>query len=93
MLVQAAYANRLRTRSKPLLFYGIGILGLIVSWLMRVSGDSNVEALAVLLLLASLTTIIAGSFSMKNALEEYYAKAEPINLQLSAGMTFFFGPL
>jgi hypothetical protein len=33
---------------------------------------------------------ILGSFAMKAALEDYYNNEEPIGLQLSGAMTFFF---
>jgi hypothetical protein len=33
---------------------------------------------------------IAGSFSMKNSIEEHYNTVEPIGLELNGVMTFFF---
>lgn len=89
--VEAAYAHRLRTSSKPLFFYGIGIPAFFVAGVMSVLPD--LKAFAALFQIAGLVFMIAGHFSLKNALEEYYNSVEPINLQLSGGMTFFFNVL
>src|SRR5262249_48818195 len=88
MFVEAAYAHKLRTNSKPLLFYGIGIpLMLLAGVVTEVPDLKDFSALPQL---AGLVLMIAGHFSLKNALEDYYNHVEPINLQLSGGMTFFF---
>ena len=34
--------------------------------------------------------LIVGHFSLRNSLEDYYNSVEPLNLQLSGVMTFFF---
>ena len=88
--VEAAYAHKLRTSSKPLLFYGIGIPAIFVAGGMSVVPDGSYKVFAALVQLSGVVLIIAGHFSLKNALEEYYNRVEPINLQLSGVMTFFF---
>jgi len=97
--VEAAYAQKLRTKSKPLIFYGIGIPLAYVANFMRafMRGytraaplDSGIDVTASLLLLGAVVLIIAGHFSLKNALEEYYNGTERYGLQLSGVMVFFF---
>jgi hypothetical protein len=50
----------------------------------------DVKDYAAIFQLAGGILMICGHFSLKNALEEYYNSVEPINLQLSGVMTFFF---
>lgn len=88
LFVEATYAHKLRTNSKPLLFYGLGIPLVFVAGFM--SAIPDLKDFSVLVQLAGGVLMIAGHFSLKNALEEYYNHVEPINLQLSGGMTFFF---
>ena len=88
MFVEAAYAQKLRTSSNPLLFYGIGIPAAMLSGVL--SASPELKALAAILQLGGGVMMIAGHFSIKNALEEHYNGVEPMNLQLSGVMTFFF---
>lgn len=91
MFVEAAYAHRLRTKSTPLLFYGIGIPAIFVARVLPAIGGT--KAFASELLVAAAVLVIAGHFSIKNALEDYYNRVEPIHLKLSGVMTFFFNVL
>lgn len=88
MFVEATYAHKLRTKSKPLLWYGIGIPAVFMAGVLSAIDDT--KAFAPLLQLGGGVMLIAGHFSIKNALEDYYNRVEPIHLQLSGGMTFFF---
>lgn len=87
--VQAAYAQQLRTRSTPMLFYGIAFPAMFVSGIVSTLLP-NMGAVGALMQLAGTALMIAGHFSMKNALEEHFNTVEPIGLQLSGPMTFFF---
>ncbi|MFL6446103.1 MAG: DUF4339 domain-containing protein [Bryobacteraceae bacterium] len=86
--VEAIYAQNLRTKSKPLLFYSLGFGLAFASGVM--SGIANLAIVAGFVQIAGSVLLIAGHFSLKNALEEYYNQVEPIGLQLSGVMTFFF---
>ena len=88
MFVEAAYANKLRTKSIPLIFYGIGIPAAFLAGFVTAFPD--LKPFAPLLQLLGGVLIIAGHFSIKNALEEYYNSVEPIHLELNGVMTFFF---
>jgi hypothetical protein len=88
MFVEAAYAHKLRTKSIPLIFYGIGIPATFFAGIMTAIPD--LRPFAGLAQIIGSVLIIAGHFSIKNALEEYYNSVEPIHLELSGGMTFFF---
>lgn len=88
MFVEASFAQRLRTRSKPLFFYGLGIALSIAGALGP--DNSDLKILFVLTRFAGNVLLICGHFSLKNALEDYYNRVEKIGLQLSGVMTFFF---
>jgi len=91
MFVEAAYANKLRTNSKPLLFYCLGLPGFFIAGVLSATPD--LKGLGALMQIGAAILLICGHFSLKNALEEYYNSVEPINLQLSGVMTFFFNVL
>jgi hypothetical protein len=88
MFVEAAYANNLRTKSTPLLFYCLGVLLTFVSGILGAFPD--LKGFSVLVQLAGSVLLIIGHFSLKNALEDYYNRVERISLQLSGVMVFFF---
>jgi uncharacterized membrane protein YphA (DoxX/SURF4 family) len=88
MFVEAGYAQKLRTSSKPMLFYGIGIPSAFLAGAL--SGFPEMKPLAAILQLGGGVLMIAGHFSLKNALEEHFNSVEPMNLQLSGPLVFFF---
>jgi hypothetical protein len=93
IFVQAAFVNKLRTNSKPLVLYAIGMGGIFVGDVLAVLNDSGALALGGLMVLGCAVVLIVAHFSMKSALEEYYTRVEPYNLRLSGVMTFFFNTL
>jgi hypothetical protein len=92
MFVQATYVNRLRSCNATLL-YAVGIGGMIVGQIMSIVDDPGSKAIGGMIVLACLVVVVVGHFSLKNAMEEYFNSVEPIHLQLSGGMTFFFNTL
>jgi hypothetical protein len=89
LFIQANFIKKLRPDAQCLLLYGIGVSAV---WLpgFAVLSDESIKGLASLITLAGYVVIIVGSFSMKSSLEDYYNSVEPLNLQLSGVMTFFF---
>jgi hypothetical protein len=87
MFVEASYVQKLRTGSKVLVFYLIGVILILFAGFADAGGVKEISGL---LQLAGSILILVGHFSMRSALEEYYTSVEPINLQLSGVMTFFF---
>jgi hypothetical protein len=92
MFVQATYVNKLRRNSATLL-YAIGIGGMILGQIMSVVDDPGAKALGGLVVLGSVILIVVGHFSLRSALEDYYSSDEPLQLQLSGPMTFFFNTI
>ena len=92
MFVQATYVNKLRRNSAALL-YAIGIGGMILGQIVSAMDDPGTKALGGFIVLGSAIVIVVGHFSLRSALEEYYNSEEPIQLQLSGAMTFFFNTI
>lgn len=99
IFVQASFARRLRPENKCIIFYAIGLAcvlcGQFISAVLRsASGDTMAFApTGGLVVLGGVVLIVIGHFQLKDALEEYYNSEEPINLQLSGVMTFFFNTI
>ena len=94
--VQATYVRKIRPSNNSIIFYAIGfplIFG--GSFVRGLSGNtgSDAETLVALLNLGGAILVIAGHFSLRGALEEYFTSVEPLNLQLSGVMTFFFNTI
>lgn len=88
LFVQASFLKRIDPKSHATLFYGLYIAGYLLGALLA-STAGGAAAIGGLLMLVAVGFAIAGSFSIKGSLEEYYS-AEPVRLRLSGGMTIFF---
>jgi hypothetical protein len=94
IIVEAAWIRKIKPQSKGLLLvilgiasiYGIQIANGIISGLSR----TEPNPLLSLLVFAGAIVLLVGSFVMRSDLEDYYNNVEPVNLQLSGVMTFFF---
>ena len=97
MFVQAMYAKKLRPDANAPLLYGIGLGGAVIgNFIAGAAGATDAEsirALGGLMAFAGYIVIIVGHYSLKNTLEEYFNAEEPLNLQLSGIMVFFFNTI
>lgn len=94
VIVEAAFVRKIKPESKGLLFVILAIAGWFGgSFLNGFVGAINrgePTPFGGLIWLAGCVLFLIGVFQMKGDLEEYYNSIEPINLQLSGVMTFFF---
>ena len=96
-IVQAVWVRKIRPQNTGLFYY---ITALVVNYggsfalifLLLANSEIRVmmQFIRFILTLVVCAIYIVGSFNIKAALEDYYNKEEPIGLQLSGGMTFFF---
>jgi hypothetical protein len=88
IIVQAAWIKKVEPQSKALVYIIIAIA------LFFAGGATNashqVAAFGGLFSLAGLAIWLVGVFSMKASIEQHFNTVEPIGLQLSGVMTFFF---
>ena len=97
LIVESAFVKKLRPASNAMLFVILGIAGFFVGGFVGgfIGAMNHGEGgpFGPLINLASLVVYLIGIFKMKSDLEEYYNTNEPINLQLSGVMVFFFNVL
>lgn len=94
LIVEAAFVRKIRRESKGLLLICVGIGGaygssFLSGFLRALNGGQSNPGWTVLYL-GCLVVQLVGIFAVRSDLEEYYNSVEPINLQLSGVMTFFF---
>ncbi len=94
--VQAGYARKIDPNSSAImafvLWLGLSVADLVMNIQVVMSGGQASQIGAVLGL-AGLVCYYWGVFGIKKSMETYYNSVEPIQLQLSGVMTFFFGIL
>lgn len=93
-IVEAVFVRKIRPDSKGLMFVIIAIaaayLGGFANGFYSAINHTNPQPLGHLITITCAAIYLVGAFQMKSDLEEYYNTIEPINLQLSGVMTFFF---
>lgn len=94
MIVEAVFVRKIKPESKGLMFVIISIvlsyLGGFANGFYSAMNHMNPQPLSGLITLISVVILWVGVFQMRSDLEDYYNTIEPINLQLSGVMTFFF---
>jgi GYF domain 2/Domain of unknown function (DUF4234) len=87
-LIEASWMKKVEASSKALTYYiiALGLFALTIGLSMA----PQYKPFSGLLNLAGLVMWLVAAFNMKASLEEHYNSAEPIGLQLSGVMTFFF---
>lgn len=90
LIIQAAWIRKVQPESKGLLYVVIAIALFILSGGVTVIHQTTAVATGGFSNLAGIVVYLIGVFSMKASIEEHFNTVEPIGLQLSAVMTFFF---
>jgi hypothetical protein len=97
VFIQAAFVRKLDAQSKAIgwliayLGFSIGLRA--VAGGMSAASHNDLTWLSVLAWVGGVACHLVAVFSMKASLEEYYNSREPIGLQLSGVMVFFFATL
>jgi hypothetical protein len=89
-LVEANWVRKVQPESKGMILWSFALVLSFINGGLRAVPDNTARGLASLASLGAIILWIAGSFSMKNSIEEHYNTAEPIGLELNGVMTFFF---
>ena len=89
-IVEANWVRKVQPESKGMILWSFAILLSLIAGVLSAVPDNSSKGVAVLARLGGIILWIAGSFSMKNSIEEHYNTAEPIGLDLNGVMTFFF---
>ena len=94
MIVEAVFVRKIKPESKGLMFVIIGVaggyLGGFANGFISAMNHTNPQPLGHLITMTTAIIFLVAAFQMRSDLEDYYNTIEPINLQLSGVMTFFF---
>jgi hypothetical protein len=94
MIVEAVFVRKIKPESKGLMFVIIAVagsyLGGFANGFYSALNHTNPQPLGHFITIFFAVIFLVSAFQMRSDLEEYYNTSEPINLQLSGVMTFFF---
>jgi hypothetical protein len=90
LIVEALWIRKIKPDSVAFLFVIFGVAFPYIGRFMTGFSQVDPNPFGLLVLLLGVILYFVGVFKMRSDLEEYYNSIEPINLQLSGGMTFFF---
>lgn len=94
MIVEAVFVRKIKPESKGLMFAIIGVagsyIGSFANAFISAINHTSPQPLGHIITLTSAIIFWVAWFQMRSDLEDYYNTVEPINLQLSGVMTFFF---
>ncbi len=105
IFIQASFVKKIDPASTARKLYGIAMLSLpialVVFFVLALAGGAVSRGVlvgpALLVLFAgygvAIACIVAGHFSMRRSIQNYYNTIEPIGLRLDGVMTFFFNTL
>lgn len=91
MFVQSAWIKRIDPTSRATTLLAIYVVLALAGQAIGEAGGegSPAEAVGILLVLAGTVVSIFGFFSIRRSMLDYYNQVEPIDLRLSAALTFF----
>jgi len=94
-IVQAAWLKKIAPRSQAIYYYLVcaGALGLMFISSFVAARDPSKAGYTGLIQLIYYVISLVARFSFRNSLEEHFNGPEPMGLQLSGVMTFFFGSI
>jgi len=90
-IVQAVWVRKVDPTSKALIYIVVAIGAFFAAGIL--GRNHQMAAAGGLCEIGGLVFWLVGVFSMKSSIEEHFNTAEPIGLQLSAVMTFFFNTI
>jgi uncharacterized membrane protein YeaQ/YmgE (transglycosylase-associated protein family) len=93
--VEANFAKKIDRQSNAILLGILGFIGSFVGGGVRgffavTDARSGGEGIGLLIQLAGGVLLLVAAFGIRKSLEEYYNQVEPIGLDMSGVMTFFF---
>jgi len=98
-LVLAVWVRKYLPKSRAMFYYigyGVSLLLLFVMAVVAAFENARPEFVGLLVgtfALVSIALMLIARYSLRSSLEEHYNTNEPMNLELSAIMTFFFGEI
>jgi hypothetical protein len=95
-IVLSHWMRKVNPESKSVIYYwtyGIILVLIFFTSFTSAALHANLSAIAGLLQLGSIVMSLVARYSLRGCLEDHFNFAEPMGLQLSGVMTFFFGDI
>jgi hypothetical protein len=94
---QAAYAKKLDPSNRSTLYYVIYAvcysIEILLTIVNTVQPNDTVDILARVFQLGAVVCLLVGAFALRDTLESHFRSEEPVGLELSGVITFFFNTL
>ena len=94
LIVQAAYVRKIDSESHGVLLSVFSFLSFFAGWFINVisrATDGQTSPWYGVLAFVGFILLLGALFQIRSDLEDYYTIVEPIQLNVSGVMTFFFG--
>lgn len=89
-IVQALWVRKVEPSSRGIYYIVVGVALFLVAITLNVGQGRSETPVGGAVNLVAIVFWLVGVFSMKGSIEDYFNSVEPIGLQLSGVMTFFF---
>jgi uncharacterized membrane protein len=89
IFIQSTWVRKINPASRVTTQFVVYLLLAVFSQLL-VEGSGNLKALGLVLMLASYVVFYFGAYSMRRSMLDHYNSVEPMQLKLSAALTFLF---
>lgn len=90
MFIQSSWAKKIDPTSNATTQFVAYLVLFVASQILGESASDGLQSLGVLLMIGSYIVFYFGAYSIRTSMLEHYNKVEPVQLKLSAAMTFFF---
>lgn len=90
MFIQSSWARKIDPESKATALLSVDVFLFLLSLVFAASSDSGLKRLELPFLLGSYILFYAGVYSIRRSMLDHYKLVEPMPLEISGVMTFFF---
>jgi len=90
MFIQASWARKINPASNATAQLAGYLFLFVLSEVIGAATSDGLKSVSLLLLLGSYVAFYFATYSIRRTMLDHYSKVEPMQLKLSAAMTFFF---
>ncbi|WP_372824691.1 hypothetical protein [Polaromonas sp.] len=90
MFIQSSWARKIDPESNAATLFIAYLVLFIPSQLLTEGSGAGLKGLGALLMLVSYVVFYVGEYSIRRSMLNHYNKVEPISLEMSGAMVFFF---
>lgn len=90
MFIQASWARKINPASNATAQFVGYLLLFLLSEIFSADSSDGLKSVSILFLLSSYVFFYFATYSIRRTMLDHYSRVEPMQLKLSAAMTFFF---